>query len=342
MTSAAIVRPRYSVVVPVYNEEESLPEFFRRLREMIDRLDGPAEVIFVDDGSRDESNQLLSSIHAEDPRFKVVRLSRNFGHQVAITAGLDFALGEAVITMDADLQDPPEVIVDLAARWREGCEVVYAVREAREGETWFKRTTAAWFYRLFRRLSTIEIPADVGDFRLVDRRALDAFAAMRENNRYVRGMFSWVGFKRTSVFYRRSERFAGRTKYPLRKMLKFALDGIVSFSDVPLRLALTLGFVVSVASFMLGIAAMIAKAAGAYTVPGWASIVVVTSFIGGVQLLVLGMMGEYIARIHEEVKRRPLYIVSGLQGFQLDHRPEPRAVIATAIQAQADAEPEAR
>jgi glycosyltransferase involved in cell wall biosynthesis len=308
--------PEYSLVVPIYNEAETIPELVHRLEQLIDKLDGEAEVILVDDGSTDGSYELMSAAREKDPRFKLLRLSRNFGHQVAVTAGLDVAAGNAVIVMDADLQDPPEVALELAARWRDGYDVVFAVREEREGETPFKRATASLFYRLFRRISDVDVPLDVGDFRLVDRRALDAFRSMRESNRYVRGMFSWIGFRQVGVPFHREERFAGETKYPLRKMLKFATDGIVSFSAYPLRLALNLGFVVSALSFLLGIVFLISKFAGFYSVPGLASIAVFVAFLGGIQLLLIGIMGEYIARIHDEVKGRPLYLVSDAQGLE--------------------------
>src|SRR5512132_1422429 len=275
----------YSIVVPVYNEAASLAELQRRLADLLDRLDGSGEVVLVDDGSDDESYTRIAAAADADSRFKAVRLSRNFGHQLAITAGLDFASGNAVIVMDADLQDPPEVALELAARWRDGYDVVYAVREEREGETPFKRATATLFYRLFKRMSDVDVPLDVGDFRLVDRRAVDAFRSMRESNRYVRGMFSWIGYRQVGVPFRRDERFAGETKYPLRKMLKFATDGIVSFSAYPLRLALNVGFVVSALSFLLGVVFLISKFVGFYSVPGLASIAVFVAFLGGIQLL---------------------------------------------------------
>jgi polyisoprenyl-phosphate glycosyltransferase len=313
--------PAYSFVVPVYNEHETLPALYERLLFVLERLDGTAEVIFVDDGSDDDSFGRMIEITLRDPRFKVLQLSRNFGHQTAITAGLDFAEGNAIIVMDADLQDPPETVLMMAQRWREGFDVVYAVRRARPGENRFKRFTAARFYRLLRRLTDVDIPADVGDFRLVDRKALDAYKTMRENDRFVRGMFSWVGFKQTGVMYDRDERFAGQTKYPLRKMVNFAIDGIVSFSNAPLRLALALGFVVSITSFVYGFVAIVLKLSGAFTVPGWTSIIFVASFLGGVQLIVLGVVGEYVGRIYVETKRRPLYIVNRSAG--LSGRSEP-------------------
>jgi polyisoprenyl-phosphate glycosyltransferase len=313
---AAASRPQYSLVLPIYNEEETIPELVRRLGLLIERLDGDAEVILVDDGSSDSSYEVMVAARELDPRFKLLRLSRNFGHQIAVTAGLDVASGDAVIVMDADLQDPPEVALELAARWREGYEVVYAVRQERHGESRFKRTTAAVFYRVFKRMSDVDVPLDVGDFRLVDRRALDAFRSMRESNRYVRGMFSWIGYRQVGVPFQREERFAGETKYPLRKMLKFATDGIVSFSAYPLRLALTLGFLVSAFSFVLGLVFLVSSIAGLYSVPGLASVAVFVAFLGGIQLLLLGIMGEYIARIHDEVKGRPLYLVSDSRGVE--------------------------
>jgi glycosyltransferase involved in cell wall biosynthesis len=307
--------PDYSIVVPVYDEQEVLPELYERLTWLIERLDGDAEVILVDDGSRDDSYALMLDLNRRDPRFKLLQLSRNFGHQVAITAGLDFASGRAVIVMDADLQDPPETVLAMAERWREGFEIVYGVRRERRGETRFKRMTAAVFYRLLQRLADVEIPADAGDFRLLDRKALDAYLAMREHDRYVRGMVSWVGFNQIGVEYTRDERYAGETKYPFRKMIKFAADGIVSFSNAPLRLALGLGFFVSATSFLYGLVAIFLQVTGAFTVPGWTSIVAVTSFLGGVQLIVLGVIGEYVGRTYIESKRRPLYVVNHSAGL---------------------------
>ena len=312
----AIGSPRYSFVIPVFNERESLPELQRRLTAVIDgALDGDSEVIFVDDCSYDGNRQLLLELQRADPRVKVIRFARNFGHQVAITAGLDFAVGEAVIVMDSDLQDPPEVVPELVARWQEGYEVVYAVREEREGEGWLKRTTAAWFYRLLRRIASVDMPLDAGDFRLVDRSALDAFRSMRERTRYVRGMFSWVGFRQIGVPYRRPERFAGEPKYSFRKSLRLAADGLISFSNAPLRFALIGGFLFSSLAFVVGLFAFFARLAGAFTVPGWTSILVVVSFLGGIQLTLMGMLGLYISRIYEEVKLRPLYVIRETHGL---------------------------
>jgi polyisoprenyl-phosphate glycosyltransferase len=322
---ACPVAPAYSFVIPVFNERETLEELQRRLLPVLDQLDDSAEVLLIDDGSTDGSSEILLSLHERDARFKLIRLSRNFGHQVAITTGLDYARGAAVIIMDADLQDPPEVALELAARWREGYQVVYAVRREREGERRRKTVSARWYYRLLGKLTEVEMPPDAGDFRLVDRRALQAMNSMREHHRYLRGMFAWVGFDQTAVHYVRAERYAGNTKYPLGKMIRFALDGIVSFSTTPLRLTLNLGFAVSVLAFLVGFATIVLKLAGVDAVPGWASIVVVLAFIGGVQLTVLGVIGQYIAQIHEEVKNRPLYLVRDAVGLELERPPTPEA-----------------
>jgi glycosyltransferase involved in cell wall biosynthesis len=307
---AGPVSPEYSFVVPVMNEAETLDELYRRLVPVLDALDGTSEVVLVDDGSTDGSFGIMLGLQQRDPRFRVLRLTRNFGHQIAITAGLDHTRGRAAIIMDADLQDPPEVALELAKKWREGYQVVYAVRTERAGESKAKLATASWYYRLMGRMSQVPIPADAGDFRLVDRSALDAVLAMREHRRYMRGMFAWVGYDQTGVHYARAARHAGRTKYPLRKMLRFATDGIISFSAAPLRVALNVGFLVSVLSFVLGLTTIGLKIAGVDDlIPGWASIAVALTFFSGVQLTVLGVMGEYIARIYEEVQRRPLYLV---------------------------------
>jgi dolichol-phosphate mannosyltransferase len=306
---------KYSIVVPVYNEEESFADLVKRLSEVMDLLDGPAEVVLVDDGSRDSSYQLMLEANREDPRFKVLRLSRNFGHQVAITAGMDVASGQAVIVMDADLQDPPHVILEMAEKWQEGYEVVYAVRERREGETMFKKTTATLFYSLLRRMADIEQPVDVGDFRLVDRKALDAFLQMREHNRYVRGMFSWIGFRQAAVPYTRASRQAGRTKYPLGKMLRLASDGFVGFSTAPLRLAIIAGVVLAIGAIGYGAVAIALKLAGLPYVPGYASLLVAITFLSGVQLIVIGMVGQYVARTYDEARGRPLYLVRDASGF---------------------------
>jgi glycosyltransferase involved in cell wall biosynthesis len=316
----------YSFVVPVFNERDVLPELGRRLSAVLDTLDGAAEVVLVDDGSTDGSHELLRELNHRDARFKALRLSRNFGHQVAIAAGLDHAIGDAAIVIDGDLQDPPELAVELARKWREGYDVVYAVRSDRAGESRRKLMTAAWFYRVLNRMSDVPVPPNVGDFRLVDRRVLDVVGNMSEHRPFLRGMFAWVGFDQTGVTYVRAARPAGKTKYPLRKMIAFALDGITSFSTAPLRLALNAGFVVSALAFALGVGTIVAKIAGAFVVPGWASILTVIAFLGGIQLTVLGVIGEYVGRIHEEVKRRPLYLVREAVGIG-DEAREPVPVL---------------
>jgi glycosyltransferase involved in cell wall biosynthesis len=319
--------PRYSFVLPVYEEEDTLPELYRRLAAVADGLDGDVEMLFVDDGSRDGTAAILLDLHSRDPRVKVLRLTRNFGHQPALTAGLDAAAGDAIVIMDADLQDPPELVPELVERWREGYEIVYAVRRDRTVEPWWRRSTIAFAYRVLNRMSDIEIPVDAGDFRLVDRRALDAFKALRESNRYVRGMFSWVGFTQVGVPYTRDARYAGQTKYPLRKLIRLGTDGLVSFSDTPLRLSLILGFVVSIAALLLGVTSIALRIFGVGYVPGWSSIVAVVSLLGGVQLIVVGMLGLYVGRIYDEVKGRPLYLVRDAYGLAGE---QPAAEIALA------------
>jgi dolichol-phosphate mannosyltransferase len=310
--------PTYSFVIPIYNEKDNLPALYERITAILTQLGETSEVILIDDGSRDGSYASMIELSQKDQRFKVIRLSRNFGHQIAISAGMDHATGSATIIMDADLQDPPEVVLQMVDKWKEGYEVVYGVRQLREKETFFKKITAAVFYRLLRNLSEVQIPADVGDFRLVDRKALDAFLALKEKNRYVRGMFSWIGFKQIPVYYVRHGRHAGETKYPLRKMLKLAKDGIISFSSAPLKLALHLGFLISGLAFLTGVWAILLKVTGQYTVTGWTSLAVMVAFLGGTQLIVIGILGEYISRIHDEVKGRPLYFVCEARGFDID------------------------
>jgi len=307
--------PTYSIIIPVYNEESTLIELSRRLINVINTLDGPAEVILVDDGSCDGSYNIMSEIHENDSRFKIVQLSRNFGHQIAITTGIDLSSGDAVIIMDADLQDPPEVLHEMCANWRKGYDIVYAAREERIGESWFKKKTAELFYRIFRKLSDIDTPLNVGDFRLIDRKVVRVFRTVREKNRYVRGIFCWLGFKSTAVKYKRDKRFSGFTKYPLRKMIKFALDGIISFSNIPLRCVLYLGLAFSALAFLYALYLIITKSLGFQTVTGWASIVLLILTLGGIQLVVIGIIGEYIARMYDEIKDRPLYILQHLEGF---------------------------
>jgi polyisoprenyl-phosphate glycosyltransferase len=319
------VTPRYSFVVPICNEEETLPELERRLAAVLDGLDGEAEVIVVDDGSTDRSPLLLRELHERDPRFKVISFTRNFGHQMAVTAGLDRASGDATIVLDGDLQDPPELAFDLIERWREGYEIVYAVRADRTSEPFLRRTTIGLFYRLLHRLADVELPPDAGDFRLVDRKVLDQFRQLRESSRYVRGLFAWTGFRQVGVPYKRDARFAGRTKYPLGKLITLGVDGLLGFSRVPLRAAVILGFLVSGSAFLVGVVAIALRIARINVVPGWASVIVITSFLGGVQLLVTGMVGTYVGRIYEEVKGRPLYVVRHAEGFDGEHLAVPPA-----------------
>lgn len=298
-----------SIVTPVFNEEAGIVAFYERLKAVLrDLPDFEPEIIFVDDGSVDESWNLLTDLSEDDPCVGLLRFSRNFGHQLAITAGIEHARGEVVVVIDADLQDPPEVILELVEKWREGYDVVYAVRNARSGETRMKRWTAGLFYRLMSALSATEIPRDVGDFRLMSRRVVDGLKQMGERARFVRGMVSWLGFRQIGVTYQRDPRHAGRTKYTYRRMWRFAFDGITSFSTVPLKFVSWLGYGTSVAAFIYGLSVFIQKLMG-LTVQGWATIMVALLFIGGVQLICLGILGEYIGRIFDEGKRRPLYVL---------------------------------
>ncbi len=305
------MKPEISIVVPLYNEELVIGEMAARLTEVMDRSGLAYEIVMVNDGSRDRTAELARAICAADPRYKLVGFSRNFGHQFAITAGMDRSRGDAVVVIDADLQDPPEVIPEMVAKWREGYQVVYGLREKREGESWFKLFTAKMFYRLLKRLTSVEIPVDTGDFRLIDRRVLNEFNAMRERARFVRGMVSWIGFRQCAVTYVRHQRFAGETKYPFNKMLKFAIDGLLAFSQVPLRLASGLGLAASAVSFFFMIYGVVVHYVAPQTViPGWSSTFSAILFLGGIQLICLGVLGEYIGRIYEEIKNRPLYIVA--------------------------------
>jgi dolichol-phosphate mannosyltransferase len=311
--------PVLSVVGPVHNEELALPEFHARLMRALRRLEEPFEVIYVDDGSRDRTPELLRRLREEAPHeVKVLEFSRNFGHQVAITAGMDHALGQTCIIMDTDGQDPPELIGRLLEKWREGYEVVYAVRTHREGESWFKRVTALLFYRFMRRITQVDIPLDAGDFRLLDRKVLEVMRGLRETHRFVRGLTCWVGFKQARVEYERQARLAGSTHYPLWKMLRFAADGITSFSHQPLRWMTLGGAICFILSLAIGIWVLYVKIFNIQAVRGWTSMMAVLLFLGGVQLISLGIMGEYLARIFDEVKRRPLYVLRSTAGFETE------------------------
>ncbi len=295
-----------SVVAPMLNEEDTAPIFCERVRAAMGEL--PWELIVVDDGSSDATPEILAQLAAEEPRLKVITLSRNFGHQMAITAGLDHAAGDAVVMIDADLQDPPELIPTMLEHWRAGSDVVYTTRTERTGESRFKLTTARWFYGIMGRVADVPLVANAGDFRLLDRRALDALLVMRERNRYIRGLTSWVGFTQTALPYEREPRHAGETKYPFRKMVHFALDAIASFSNVPLQLATIAGFVFAMMAFLAIPVAIGFKIFGDF-IPGITTTVVAVLLLGGFQLMAIGLIGEYVGRIYDEVKRRPLYIV---------------------------------
>lgn len=310
------MNPLLSVVVPCYNEAEVLWETHSRLTAVLSRLgDLDFELIYVDDGSRDATARLLDELAALDSHVRVIRFSRNFGHQTAVTAGLEHASGDAVVIIDADLQDPPEVIETMVARWRDGYQVAYGVRTDRDGETPLKLVTAKAFYRLLNRLSDTDIPLDTGDFRLVDRAVVDALRAMPERDRFVRGMVAWAGFKQVAVPYRRAARFAGRSKYPLLAMVRFALDGVTSFSRAPLRAVTWTGVVVSGVALVAIVYALVMGAATGALIGGWTAVVMAVLFVGGIQLLSLGVVGEYVGRIYGEAKRRPLYVVQETHGF---------------------------
>ncbi len=311
-----------SVVTPVLDEEDCAERFYERVRDALRSV--PFELIVVDDGSRDGTPATLERIAASDPRVRVLTLSRNFGHQTALTAGLDHARGDAVVMIDADLQDPPEVIHDLLERWHAGADVVYAVRRNREGETRFKRATARLFYRFIAKLSQTELIENSGDFRLLDRRALDAVLAMRERNRYLRGMTVWVGFTQAAVPYDRDPRAGGATKFSLARMLRFSLDAVASFSHVPLQIATLVGFAFALLAF-LSIPVAIAMRITGQFVPGVTTVVIAVLLLGGIQLMAIGLIGEYLGRIYDEVKRRPLYLVRNRRNFDEDETDDPVA-----------------
>jgi polyisoprenyl-phosphate glycosyltransferase len=305
--------PLLSVIVPVFNEAAVLRPFYDRTTRALAAIpDTDYELVFVDDGSRDDSYAQLA-LAAADPRVRVIKFSRNFGHQVAITAGLDLAGGDCLAVIDADLQDPPEVIGEMVQRWREGYDVVYGVRADRDGEGKMKLLTASLFYRLLNRITRISIPVDVGDFRLMSRRAADHLRRLREQDRFVRGLVSWIGFRQTGVSYHRDRRFAGETKYPYRKMIKFALDGITSFSTMPLKIATWMGYAASALAFLYMASVFVQWMLGV-TVEGWSTIMVALLFLGGTQLICLGIIGEYVGRIFSESKGRPLYIIDTVIG----------------------------
>ena len=309
---------KYSIVVPIFNEELVVLESYKRLKVVMDSLSEPYEIIFINDGSKDNSINILKEICSKDDSIKTINFSRNFGHQVAITAGMDYSVGQAIIIIDADLQDPPQVMLDMIKKWKEGYEVVYGKRIKRIGDSFFKKFTAKLFYRTLKSMTNVDIPVDTGDFRLIDRKVCEALKSIPERNRYVRGLVSWVGFKQTGVEFIREERFAGTTKYPLKKMIKFATDAITSFSYKPLKLATFAGLTISFISFLYLLLVIFERLFTSLTIPGWSSLIALNLFFNGIILIILGIIGEYIGRIYDETKKRPLYIISEEIGFKED------------------------
>ena len=315
--------PVYSLIVPVYNEEATLPELYRRVQAVMEQMDGEVELILINDGSRDRSLHLVRELHENDHRVCYLSFARNFGHQIAVTAGLNFARGKAVIVMDADLQDPPELIFEMVDEWRKGYQVVYAQRISRtryqDGYGWFKRGTAYLFYRILKRLANIDIPTDTGDFCLMDRQVLDILNAMPEQHRYIRGLRAWIGFRQTSVMYARERRFAGEVKYTFQKSLSLAIDGLVSFSKVPLRIATYVGLFAALIALVMVLLIIYWRLFYPHSpLTGYAVIGSLLFFLGSVQLFSIGILGEYIGRIYEQVKGRPLYILDEVAGFASD------------------------
>ncbi|WP_435168190.1 glycosyltransferase family 2 protein [Paenibacillus glycanilyticus] len=309
------MKARYSIIVPMYNEEEVIRHTYAKLKEVMDGYGESYELVFINDGSKDRTVEIVEAICQQDANVRLINFSRNFGHQIAITAGMDYAQGDAIIIIDADLQDPPEVMLEMIAKWKEGYEVVYGKRLKRKGETVFKKLTAMMFYRTMRSLTNFDIPMDTGDFRLIDRKVCDVLRGLKEKNRFVRGLVSWVGFRQTMVEYVREERFAGETKYPLKKMINFAVDGITSFSYKPLKIASYIGFTLSATSFVYLLVVLCQRLFTSSTVAGWTTIVAINLLFNGIILMLLGLIGEYIGRIYDESKNRPLYIVREARGF---------------------------
>jgi dolichol-phosphate mannosyltransferase len=305
-----MMKVTYSIIAPIYNEIEILREFYRRVKEVIDSTGEEWELVLVDDGCTDGSTEVIRELAEQDKHVRPVIFARNFGHQIAVTAGLDYARGDAVVIIDADLQDPPEVILEMAEKWHAGYEMVYAIRAEREGESWFKKFTAALFYRIIFRITDVKIPLDTGDFRLLDRKIVDVMNSMRERHRFLRGMAAWVGFKQIGVEYKRAARQAGSTKYPFRKMLRLALNAVTSFSYFPLQVATYIGFVAAGLAILAIPVVIYMRMTGSQAFFGQATTLISVLFLGGVQLISLGILGEYIGRLYDEAKGRPLYIVS--------------------------------
>ncbi|NEP77508.1 MAG: glycosyltransferase family 2 protein [Okeania sp. SIO3C4] len=305
-----------SIVIPFYNEEPNIPDLFERLISVLDPLEMTYEIICINDGSKDNTLKLLVEYYQDNPSIKVVNFSRNFGKEIAMTAGIDYSVGDAVIPIDADLQDPPELIVEMIAKWREGYDVVYATRRSRQGESWLKQFTAQKFYRTIQRLTPVEIPPDTGDFRLMDRKVVEALKKLPETNRFMKGLFSWVGYQQTSILYDRGLRFKGETKWNYWQLWNLAIEGITAFSSVPLKIWSYIGISISLISFIYASFLVIRTLIFGIDVPGYASLIVAILFLGGMQLLSLGILGEYLGRVHEEVKRRPLYLVRESYGFK--------------------------
>lgn len=331
-------KPRYSIIAPIYNEEGNIQVLYDRIRQVMDSTGESWELVTINDGSRDRSAELIEALSAKDPRVKMLNFARNFGHQIAVTAGLNHTSGDAVVVIDADLQDPPELILEMIERWKAGYQVVYAVREERKGESWFKVFTAKLFYRLIYRITDVDIPLDTGDFRLMDQKVVDALNAMPEHNRFIRGMTSWVGFKQTGVTYVREARLSGETKYPLRKMVRFAMDAVTGFSYFPLQIMIYVSFVLGILAILaIPIIAILRLALGYEFLGGQATNIVLTLLLSSFELFFLFIMGQYVARIYDEVRGRPLYILASTTGFDepvkaaekqdqpLEPKPEPEA-----------------
>lgn len=299
-----------SIIIPIYNEQGNIDRLINRLKGVVSQLSIDCEYIFINDGSKDDSINIIKNLAKIDPSVKFINFSRNFGHQIAVTAGLDKAVGNRIVIIDADLQDPPELIIDMFNKMDEGFEVVYAKRKARKGESWMKKFTARMFYRILKAITSVNIPVDTGDFRIMDRKIVDVLKQMPEQQKFLRGQISWIGFNQTFVEYERDERNAGETGYTYKKMIRFALDGITSFSNFPLKFASICGFVVSGIAFLVGLYALYSRFISGHYVEGWTSIIISVLFLGGIQLISIGIIGEYISRLSSNVRNRPLYIIN--------------------------------